>query len=90
MIAPATVVAGYAGLSFFTLALYAWDKRAAKTGGRRVSERTLHGLTLAGGFPGALVGQWLLRHKTRRVSFVLGAWLALFLHAATWGWWLWR
>jgi uncharacterized membrane protein YsdA (DUF1294 family) len=90
MISPAAAAAGYAGLSFLTLALYALDKRAARAGRPRVRERTLHGLTLAGGFPGALAGQWLLRHKTRHASFVLGAWLALLAHAAAWGWWCWR
>jgi len=85
-----TVVAVYAVLSFVTLALYALDKWAARAGRPRVRERTLQVLTFAGGFPGALTGQWLLRHKTRHASFVLGAWLALLLHAATWGWWLLR
>ena len=87
MMSPSTVVAGYAGLSFLTLSLYALDKWAARAGRPRVHERTLHWLTFAGGFPGALAGQWLLRHKTRQASFVLGAWLALLLHAAAWVWW---
>ena len=78
----------YAALSALTFVLYAWDKRAAKAGVTRVRERTLHALTWAGGFPGALAGQWLLRHKTRHASFVLGAWFALLAHGALWAWWL--
>jgi uncharacterized membrane protein YsdA (DUF1294 family) len=78
----------YAALSALTFTLYAWDKRAAKAGAARVRERTLHLLTWAGGFPGALAGQWLLRHKTRHASFVLGAWFALLAHGALWVWWL--
>lgn len=82
------VLGAYAGLSLLTLALYAWDKRAARSGATRVRERTLHALTWAGGFAGALAGQWLLRHKTRHLSFVLGAWFALLAHGALWTWWL--
>ncbi len=53
-----------------TFLAYAWDKRAAKRGGHRVRERTLHGLALAGGTPAALLGRKLLRHKTRKESFL--------------------
>lgn len=82
------IAAGYyAAVALVTLALYAWDKRAAQRGRERVRERTLHAWTWAGGFGGALAGQMLLRHKTRHASFVLGAWLALVAHAGAW-WWL--
>lgn len=76
----------YASLSATALALYTWDKGAAKKGRERVRERTLHAVTWAGGFPGALAGQWLLRHKTRHASFVLGAWFAMLVHVALWAW----
>lgn len=79
----------YAAMSLITLALYAWDKRASKrAGAERVRERTLHLWAFAGGFAGALLGQAWLRHKTRHVSFVIGAVLALAAHAGAWAWWL--
>jgi len=38
-------------------------------GGGRVPEAVLHGLALVGGTPGALAGQAMFRHKTRKPSF---------------------
>ena len=89
MTVNAELLLGYYGsLTLATFVLYAVDKRAARAGEMRVRERTLHLLALLGGFAGAIAGQWLLRHKRRHATFVLGAWLALILHAAAWGWWL--
>lgn len=78
----------YAAVSVITLVMYGWDKRASKRpGARRVRERTLHLLALAGGFLGALVGQFWLRHKTRRAAFIVVTVLALAAHAGAWAWW---
>ena len=49
------VVGGYALVSIVTFVVYGFDKRRAVHGGRRVPERTLHGLELLGGWPGALL-----------------------------------
>ena len=68
-------------------ALYAWDKQAARRGAPRVRERTLHVAALLGGFTGTLAGQFMLRHKSRRLAFALVAWGALALHAGGWIWW---
>lgn len=64
-------------LSLITFALYACDKSAAAAGQERISERTLQLLALAGGWPGALLGQRLLRHKTRKTAFQLLFWLCV-------------
>lgn len=89
MTATEMALAGYVVLSVLTFALYAWDKRMARIGShRRVRERTLRWLAWAGGFLGAIAGQVLLRHKTRREGFVAGAWFAFFIHAAVLLWWL--
>ena len=45
----------YIGLSMFTFLMYAWDKSAAQKSEWRTSEKTLHLLSLIGGWPGALV-----------------------------------
>ncbi len=63
------VPAGYALASIVLFALYARDKRAARSGRRRIPEATLHLLAFAGGWPGALVAQTTLRHKTRKQPF---------------------
>lgn len=70
-----TVLLAYAGLSLFTLLAYALDKSAAVAGRWRTPERTLHALSLAGGWPGALLAQQLLRHKTRKQPFAAVFWL---------------
>lgn len=45
--------------------LFAWDKRKAQRGQRRIAEKTLHLATL----PGAWAAIWLLRHKNRKAAF---------------------
>jgi uncharacterized membrane protein YsdA (DUF1294 family) len=52
-----------------TAAAYAYDKLAAPRGGRRVRERTLWLLCLAGGVGGAWLVFFGMRHKTRHRSF---------------------
>ncbi len=72
--------------SMVTLAVYAWDKRQAKRGGRsRVSEKKLHGLELLGGWPGAWLGQRWLRHKSVKRSYRVVFVLMVVLHGAVVG-----
>ena len=73
-------------MSLLTFLLYGWDKAMAQKGKPRLSERTLHLWTIFGGFAGAIAGQVLFRHKTRKVSFVVSAWGSLAAHAAIWAW----
>jgi uncharacterized membrane protein YsdA (DUF1294 family) len=56
-------------LSAIAFVAYGWDKLQAKRGGWRISEKTLHGLALAGGFVGAWLGMRIFHHKTRKPQF---------------------
>jgi uncharacterized membrane protein YsdA (DUF1294 family)/cold shock CspA family protein len=49
--------------------LYARDKSAAQKKEWRTPESTLHLVALAGGWPGALLAQKVLRHKSSKQSF---------------------
>jgi uncharacterized membrane protein YsdA (DUF1294 family) len=65
---------GYICLSVITFLFYAFDRNW------RTRENTLHLLSLAGGWPSALIAQQLLRHKTSKESFVIAFWLTVALN----------
>ncbi|EFT1861772.1 DUF1294 domain-containing protein, partial [Salmonella enterica subsp. enterica serovar Chester] len=50
-------------------AIYGIDKTAARKTWRRVPESTLLVFGVVGGWPGAIVGQQLFRHKTQKQPF---------------------
>ncbi len=79
-----TVAAVYGAASLVTFAAYGIDKALAGSGKRRVPERTLHGLELCGGWPGALLGMRAFRHKTAKTSFRVVTFVIVALHAAAW------
>jgi uncharacterized membrane protein YsdA (DUF1294 family) len=56
-------------INLATAAAYAYDKLAAPRERRRVRERTLWLLCLAGGVVGAWIVFFGMRHKTRKQSF---------------------
>lgn len=64
-------------LSLTTFGLYAFDKSAARRRARRVPEKTLHLFALLGGWPGALLAQKYLRHKTVKQPFRFVFWLTV-------------
>ena len=72
----------YGGASLIAVVIYTIDKRAAIGGRRRIRERTLHALALAGGWPGALAAQSVLRHKTAKHAFRRIFWLTMLLNCA--------
>ncbi len=74
----------YALMSVATLVAYVRDKGAARAGRRRTPETWLHGLEFLGGWPGALVGQQLFRHKNAKVGYQVVFWLIVMVHAAGW------
>ncbi|MEM6258966.1 MAG: DUF1294 domain-containing protein [Planctomycetota bacterium] len=69
-------------MSLFTLGFYAWDKRQARRDGWRVPEKRLHLLSLLGGWPGAMIGQRWLRHKSVKTRFRVVFWLTVLLHVS--------
>jgi len=67
----------YLVLSLVAYAVYAADKRAAVARRWRTPESTLILLGFAGGWPGALVAQRRLRHKTRKTRFLVVFWFSV-------------
>ncbi len=64
------------GINLIAFLAFGWDKRQAERDGSRIAERTLIGLALFGGALGALVGQQVFRHKTKKQPFRTLLWLA--------------
>ncbi|WP_274584234.1 DUF1294 domain-containing protein [Neisseria leonii] len=71
-----------AALSLWSYLLYAWDKRAARLGKRRVAEKRLLLAALLGGWPGAWVARRQWCHKTAKQPFVRLFWCCVLLHTA--------
>ena len=72
----------YVICSLACFAMYAVDKAAAKAGRWRTSENTLLLLGLACGWPGAIVAQKMLRHKSHKHSFKSRFWFTVLINAA--------
>jgi len=88
---PGWVWAGYGVASVVTYLLYRGDKRAAQAGRWRVPEARLLLAGLLGGWPGAIVAQQTLRHKSAKASFRAAFWGTVVLNLgavvawAAWG-----
>lgn len=68
--------------------LYGYDKLRAGGAGDRVPERHLLAVAAMGGWPGALLGMLVFRHKTRKLSFLIKfALMFLVWAAAAWVSW---
>jgi uncharacterized membrane protein YsdA (DUF1294 family) len=72
----------YLAMSAITFGVYAVDKSAAGRSRRRTPERTLLLLGFLGGWPGGVLAQQTLRHKTRKTSFQLRFWGTVVANAA--------
>jgi len=79
---PLWVAALYVIASFLTFMTYAIDKSAAQNGRWRTRESTLHVLAVAGGWPGALIAQQFLRHKSTKAEFRTAFWGTVVLNVA--------
>jgi len=58
--------------------LFVYDKHAAKSGNRRIPEKTLHLFEVLGGAFVNLLLMYTLRHKNRKSSYYIWTWLFLF------------
>lgn len=76
------IAALYVVASGVTFGVYAFDKTAARAGGWRTKESTLHLLAVIGGWPGAIVAQRLLHHKNRKASFQVVFWVTVVVNIA--------
>ena len=82
------VAALYLFFSVIAFFNYARDKSAARSGQRRITEQRLLLIGLAGGWPGALLAQQTLRHKTAKRSFQLQFWVSVVVNLLALGWFL--
>lgn len=83
---PAFLLAVYLGASLLTFIAYASDKSAARQNRWRIKENTLHLLALIGGWPGALIAQNRLRHKSGKASFLGVFWVCVLLNGGALAW----
>ena len=74
-------------INLITFLVYDYDKRNAEFNGPskvlvrpRISENNLHTLSLIGGWPGALIAQQYLRHKTIKRPFQRMYWATVLLN----------
>jgi uncharacterized membrane protein YsdA (DUF1294 family)/cold shock CspA family protein len=83
---PTLIFGFYLIVSLLTFLMYAKDKSAARNGSWRTAENTLHLFSLFGGWPGALIAQQKLRHKSKKQSFRFVFWITVLLNFGAFAW----
>lgn len=83
---PQAVILTYGVVSILTFLVYWHDKSAAQSGQWRTQESSLLFLGLAGGWPGAVVAQRLLRHKSGKRTFQVAFWGTVVMNSIALGW----
>lgn len=82
---PYFVASIYGTMSCITFLVYKWDKRLAIESTDqpiRVPQRSLHILALLCGWPGALIAQQWLRHKSQKRTFIAVLWLTVLINCS--------
>ena len=77
---PILIAIDYWALSVVSLIAYPMDKSAANRGDQRLSESSLHLITILGGWPEPLIAQQLFRHKMKKRQFRAAFWIAVLLN----------
>lgn len=77
-----TIALVYAAASVVTFLMYFQDKSAARRGRWRTKESSLHLMALLCGWPGALLAQTLLRHKSSKPAFLATYWITVLCNCA--------
>ncbi|HYC54609.1 MAG TPA: cold shock and DUF1294 domain-containing protein [Candidatus Binatia bacterium] len=80
-------ILAYMVMSILTYGFYFADKRRAERSEWRLTETTLHVLEALGGWPGALLAQAGLRHKTRKMEYQVILWAIIAVHIGAWSIW---
>ena len=83
---PIAILGFYFIASLISFIVYAVDKSASQKEARRIPESTLHFLAIVGGWPGALIAQQKLRHKSKKQSFRTIFWMTVFINIFTFVW----
>ncbi len=83
---PSQIIVLYLAASALTFIAYALDKSAAKSNQWRTKESTLHLFSLVGGWPGALLAQRTLRHKSKKEEFQTVFWVTVIVNCFALGW----
>ena len=76
------IVGWYALIGLVTFFMYAQDKKAAQNNEWRTPESTLHLLSIAGGWVGAMIAQTYLRHKSKKPEFRMMYYLTVVINMA--------
>lgn len=83
---PIIIIGAYIILSLVAFGMYKKDKSAAEWDEWRTPESTLHLISLIGGWPGALIAQNKLRHKSKKLSFKVAYWATVMINCGTLAW----
>jgi uncharacterized membrane protein YsdA (DUF1294 family) len=83
---PGLVMLVYCGVSLAAIVVYWADKSAAEADNTRTPENWLHAISLAGGWPGALIARHALRHKTVKQPFRTVFWITVMLNSLALAW----
>jgi len=84
---PGIYAAVYLAASLVCFLAYAIDKSAATAGRWRTPESTLLLLGLACGWPGAILAQQLLRHKSNKAAFRSAFWVTVVINVGAFVLW---
>ncbi|WP_309497527.1 DUF1294 domain-containing protein [Sulfurovum sp.] len=74
------IIPYYILVGVLTYYIYSKDKDFAQNGNWRISESTLHFLSIFGGWTGAIIAQNILKHKSSKISFKIIFFITILLN----------